>query len=229
MFWQEPTLTPTRGLSERVVDLSFRINCRTLPLDHAYPLSEAILAMLPWLAEELDAGIHLIHGAASGNGWTRPDDPTRELLHLSRRTRLTLRLPRERLDDALRLSGATLPIAGHLLRVETPSVRVLSPSDTLFARYVVAAEHEDEQCFVEQAVAALADRHIQVRKLLCGMTHSIATPQARIFTRSVMVAGLNPEESLLLQQKGLGPARKLGCGLFVPHKGVEPVGTSIQH
>jgi hypothetical protein len=26
-----------------------------------------------------------------------------------------------------------------------------------------------------------------------------------------------------VQQLGLGPHRKLGCGLFIPHKGIAPV------
>jgi hypothetical protein len=39
-----------------------------------------------------------------------------------------------------------------------------------------------------------------------------------------MVADLEPEQSVLLQEKGLGTHRKMGCGLFLPHKGIKPVG-----
>jgi hypothetical protein len=35
-----------------------------------------------------------------------------------------------------------------------------------------------------------------------------------------MLAGLTREQSLLLQQSGLGAGRKLGCGLFIPHKDI---------
>ena len=41
---------------------------------------------LPWMVDEPQAGIHLIHGAESGNGWIRPQEPD-ALLILSRRTR----------------------------------------------------------------------------------------------------------------------------------------------
>ena len=38
-----------------------------------------------------------------------------------------------------------------------------------------------------------------------------------------MVAELTPEHSIRLQQAGLGEGRKMGCGLFIPHKGIKPV------
>jgi len=38
-----------------------------------------------------------------------------------------------------------------------------------------------------------------------------------------MIADLEVEESLRLQQKGLGPYRYLGCGLFIPHKGIDDI------
>ena len=35
-----------------------------------------------------------------------------------------------------------------------------------------------------------------------------------------MVTVATPAQSLALQRQGLGEARKLGCGLFIPHKDV---------
>ena len=35
-----------------------------------------------------------------------------------------------------------------------------------------------------------------------------------------MLAGLTPEQSLALQRQGLGAERKLGCGVFIPHKDI---------
>ena len=35
-----------------------------------------------------------------------------------------------------------------------------------------------------------------------------------------MVTVGTPAQSLALQRQGLGEARKLGCGLFIPHKDV---------
>ncbi len=48
-------------------------------------------------------------------------------------------------------------------------------------------------------------------------------PDGPVHTRSLMVADLSPDQSVHLQQIGLGPGRNFGCGLFVPHKGIKPV------
>jgi hypothetical protein len=46
---------------------------------------------------------------------------------------------------------------------------------------------------------------------------------AVVRTRSLMVAALPADASLTLQRQGLGDGRLIGCGLFVPHKGIEAV------
>ena len=43
-----------------------------------------------------------------------------------------------------------------------------------------------------------------------------------------VVAGLGPDESVRIQERGVGPHRKLGCGLFIQHKGIEPVAEQIR-
>jgi hypothetical protein len=59
--------------------------------------------------------------------------------------------------------------------------------------------------------------------MLCGMERVIATPDRKIQARSLMLADLAVEESVRLQQRGLGPGRTLGCGLFLPHKDINEV------
>ncbi|MEJ2346131.1 MAG: type I-MYXAN CRISPR-associated protein Cas6/Cmx6 [Gammaproteobacteria bacterium] len=236
MYWEEDRTKDTPFVvPDDVVDVAFRIRARSLPLDHAHALSEALHAMLPWLADDPAAGIHLIHGAESGNGWYRPDDPENEVLCPSRRTRLTLRLSAERVGDAEALGGRTLDIAGHALGVEAGGeVKVLSSLPTLFARYVVAPdpiagtggaddEQAREEAFLDWAVGELRALDIVVRKALCGRSHVMRTPSGEIHTRSLMLADLEPEESVRLQRLGIGPHRRMGCGLFIPHKGIKAV------
>ena len=100
MFWQERSEENNFKISDEIIDLSFKIECRTLPLDHAWALSSALIKAAPWLTQTEHTAIHLIHGAESGNGWMRPEDTENELLHLSRRARFTLRLHRNNLEMA---------------------------------------------------------------------------------------------------------------------------------
>ena len=64
---------------------------------------------------------------------------------------------------------------------------------------------------------------VSCRKMLGGISHTLAFPDAPVVTRSLMVADLEPEQSVHLQQVGLGEGRTFGCGLFLPHKGIKAV------
>lgn len=225
MYWQDKSVTEKVVVPDDIQDLSFRMQARCLPVDHAYALSRAITDVLPWLESEPDAGIHLIHVAESGNGWYRPADSARELLQVSRRTRLRLRLPKARLDDARSLTGRHLDVGGHEIVVGESTARSLSAHTTLFSRHVIIEAAQSEAEFVEHCVAQLRGMGIKVRKLLCGRKSAFEFPERRILVRSLMLAELEPEESVLLQQRGVGPGRKIGCGLFIPHKGIKPVTT----
>jgi CRISPR-associated protein Cas6 len=202
-----------------VVDAAFAIECRSLPVDHAWALSAAIQAALPWFADEPQAGLHTVHGAASGAGWKRPEGED-ALLQLSHRTKLVLRLPGHRLEDAAALTGRTLDVAGFPMRVGRLSPRPLLRIASLFSRSVIFEDADDETGFLAAAAKALRDLGVQASTMLCGRDVILATPQGSYRTRSLMVTVATPAQSLALQRHGLGEARKLGCGLFIPHKDV---------
>lgn len=228
MYWEEDVDTATAGVPDAVVDLVFQMNCRTLPVDHAYRLSQAVQALLPWFSTVPAAGLHLIHGADSGNGWYRPEAGGEDLLYLSRRTRFVLRLPRERVEDARALSGQVLNIDGHALALGEASVRPLAASGTIYARYVVGRREDSEAAFLERVAGELRSMGIRFKKVLCGRSHTLATPDGEVFTRSVMLADLSLDDSFKLQQLGLGAGRKLGCGLFIPHKSLNKADLGVE-
>ncbi|MBI5782789.1 MAG: type I-MYXAN CRISPR-associated protein Cas6/Cmx6, partial [Gammaproteobacteria bacterium] len=200
MYWQEAKENERYIVPDDIVDVVFSIQCRTLPVDHSYSLSLAISKALPWFADEAHAGLHTIHVAESGNGWMRPDSPD-ALLHLSRRTKLMLRLPKQRIEDAGKLTGQTLDIGGNTMQVEKAIVKPLSTLTTLFSRYIFASEDLDETAFMREAEAQLADIGVRPKKMLCGIERVIATPDREIHTRSLMLADLTVEESVRLQQR----------------------------
>jgi CRISPR-associated protein Cas6 len=204
---------------DEVVDAVFAIECRSLPVDHAFALSQAIQSALPWFAGEPRAGLHTVHGAASGAGWVRPEGEE-ALLQLSRRTRLVLRLPGRRLADAAALTGRTLDVAGSPMRVGRLVPRPLLRIASLFSRSVIFEGAVDEAAFVAAANGALRALGVETSTMLCGRDVALATPQLTYRTRSLMVTVATPAQSLDLQRHGLGEARKLGCGLFIPHKDV---------
>jgi CRISPR-associated protein Cas6 len=226
MFWQEDDKPQGFAVSDEIVDLVFDIQCRELPVDHAHDLAQALGALLPQLGQEGRLGVHTVHLAGSQNGWERPDPRLGQRLILSRRTKLTLRVPKEDLQQVRdTLNGAELDIAGYSMKIGKSKEKKLSSQGTIFSRYVVLepGEDKDENAFLGRIVSHLAERGIRVKKALCGMTTVVTGPGGPIQTRSIMIADLRAEESVRLQQEGIGPMRHMGCGIFIPHKGIDAV------
>jgi len=164
MLWQEDDVKPSYVVPDDVVDVSFQIECKQIALDHAHDLSLALLEHLPWLAQEKESGVHLIHGASTGNGWVRPGEADdSDFIYLSRRSRMQLRLPRERIVEAEILLGKTLNVGGNPVRVGGYQIKHLSSLGTLFSRYVLVESGEDEDMFMQRIAAEMNAMGIKVR------------------------------------------------------------------
>ena len=224
MYWQEEKEEKVTQVPDNVVDLAFSIDCRAVPVDHAYALSSAIRKVLPWFDDEHGAALHLIHVADSGNGWEKPSGAD-DLMYLSRRTRLTLRLAKEQVENARALSGQTLDVAGHMLKVGEAKVVPLQLTDTLYARYVTAQEGQSEEAFIADTVLQLHRLGLSFKKILAGKEFHLGTPDGALFVRSLMVAEMTQADAIVLQEQGLGANRSLGCGVFTPHKSIKKVST----
>ena len=227
MRWEEEPDAETTARDADVIDIAFRLSGRWLPVEHAVALRTAVVKILPWLEDEPDAGIHSIHGPASGNGWERPGNESGEMLTLSRRTPLVLRIPVRRAEETAALCARELDIGGCELTTGAQHPRPLRPAATVFARYVVDEEDGDEERFVERVACELEARSITARKLVCGRSNRIESGHGVHCARSLLIADLDHEESLAIQCRGLGPGRLLGCGLFVPHKDIGPVRRTV--
>jgi CRISPR-associated protein Cas6 len=209
------------GAGEEVADVGFRLPGGRLPVDHAYALFSAVSDALPWFADESAARLHQVHTAATGSGWMRPEESSGDELHLSRRTKLRVRVPRRRAGDALALAGREMDVAGYPLAPGAGKVVALVPADTLLARHVVCEEREEESRLVERLEQTLAGSGVNSATIICGRAHRIVTPDAVLHTRSVVVTGLDPAGAMTLLRGGIGPAGKLGCGIFIPYKHID--------
>lgn len=219
MFWQDEQEGATYQIPDDVVDLSFSIHCEAIPVDHAYALATAIAEILPWFSAEPESGLHIIHGGASINGWQRPESAD-ELLLLSKRSKLRLRLPKHRIADTSLLCGKVLEVAGHKIEVGKCKTQLLGNTDTLLSRYIVSAIEEDEEKFSERMLSELREMGLEFTKLVSGKDHALAGPDGPINTKSLLVSGLSIRSAVELQIKGIGPHRSMGFGLFIASKSI---------
>jgi CRISPR-associated protein Cas6 len=207
--------------AESFVDLQFAIQGSAVALDYADALWLAVRDILPWLADDALAGIHPLSGLSPGVGdW-----------NLSRRSRLTLRLARAQAAAASSaLSGARLKIADNAIEVGSATVRELTHTPVIYAKFVsfVPADSanatigEDE--FYAACCAGFSAMGI-TPKVLCGKPQQAKTSSRTLSGFSVMLLELDAAATAKIQREGLGGDRKHGCGIFVPHKSVAAVGT----
>ena len=222
MYWNEGEAQATEyPVPKDVFDLLFRLRGTSLDIDHAGALARALRELLPSpVCERI--GVHGVRLAVSGNGWQRPQQPDAEL-PLSRRARLVIRLHEEDLDEVMRISRRRLRLGAQEIEVGEGSIRPLSVSAALHARAVAADPAESEARFLERVAGELKAMRIEVGKMICGRAGRIRDNGDSLFTRALLVADLGADESIRLQRNGVGEGRLMGCGLFVPHKGIDPV------
>lgn len=199
------------SVADTLVDVVFPLRARALPRDHAQALQQALCAQWPWLLTEPLAGVHpikLVHGLE-------------ESALLSQRVRLLLRVSAARAEQLLAQTEVALSLGGEALSLGAPHLRALQPHSTLYA-HRVASDTGDEVAFMAAVAAELVELGIGGLPV-CGLHHPILVAGRRQDTFSLMLHQLAAQDSLRLQQHGLGPQRLLGCGLFVPHKSTAAV------
>lgn len=214
-----------------VIDISFRLQGKTILADHGYPLFSSLCRMLRFLHHPKDAeadliGVHPINGTPVGQ----------RLLALTPVSRLTLRLDNSHVADILPLAGKTLDLDGSSMTVGIPEPRALKPVARLYSRLVVVKGFLEAEPFLEAVNRQLRDMNVQgavvllkrqEEKSLEGKSgrggsrspfvrRTLQVKDKTIVGYAVVVEGLSAEGSILLQEKGLGGRRHFGCGVFVP-------------
>lgn len=187
------------------IDLAFRLTGTTVPVDHGYALYAVLSHLVPEIHDAKEIGVQPIRGVYGGDG----------TLHLAAFSRLILRLPDDQIRFYLKLAGKKLEIEGYSLRVGVPEVRTLRPAARLRARLVTIKGFMEESPFLEAAKRQLQSLSV-TGEVLLGERRTFRIKEKQVVGFEVAVTGLTAEESLTLQEHGLGGRRRMGCGVFVP-------------
>lgn len=214
MSWLWPEQKPEE-YTPRLIDLQFDLAGTTIPADNARLLDAAVREVLPWLGEDGGAGIQHLKGAETNAGDTA--------LHINRRTKLYLRVPKTRVPEVEALVGKTVDLAGHALQFGKFKTRAFTPFANLYAHFVDTGSASEEQ-FV-QDVMRILDGHFKLRcGFICGKRQTLTGADGMtVQGYSLMLHDVPPHKSLQIQDEGMGRNRLLGCGLFIPHKSIAPV------
>lgn len=195
-----------------MVDVAFPLAGSTVPRDHRRLLADALQAVLPWLGSAPGAGVHRVK-VVDGLG---------ERALLSQRARLVLRVPREQAAALAPLAGRELALGGDSVRLGDPAPRELLAHHTLYAGFV-AAPGDDELGFVAAVDAELQALGVRCERI-CGRESALDAGARPLPGFSLMLHALSAADALRVLERGIGPHRLLGCGLFVPHRSAAAVG-----
>jgi len=224
MFWSEEDKVQKEIVSHQITDVSIQLFCKQLPGDHIYQLTTALIKIMPWLGNDPHIAIHQIFIPASGNGWQRNELSTDDIVHLSKRTRLKIRLPLKYLEQIELLTDKEIIVDGYTVKFGKIKTAKISASEILVSRFVYIPDtEEDEEEFLSIAYQQLKQKNIVIKKMLCGKTARFNFNGQMILTRSLMLADLSTDDSITLQNSGIGENYLYGCGVFIPQKGIKAI------
>ena len=222
MYWDEDSQDSIAKIDNTIVDVSFKVNCQKIAADHSYHLFEAILKEFPNIEEINNLAIHSVYGAESGAGWERPETE----IYLSKRTRFCIRTPAEHAKEFFVLDKKILKVGEYEMQLSKPTIKNLIITDTLFCRSVVVENNDNEEEFLKNVHLLLKLMGINVKKMLCGKEHSIKIPNKTLVGKTLLITDLEKDDSIKIQQLGIGIGKLFGCGIFLPHKSIAPVAVS---
>jgi CRISPR-associated protein Cas6 len=219
MYWEEDNTDEVKKIEDKIIDVSFRVDCNKISADHAYDLFKAVSSKLPIINDIDNLAIHSVYGAESGAGWERPETE----IYLSKRTRFYIRTPVEYAEKVFSLDKQTLKVGEYEMKLSKPNIKKLIITDTLFCRAVVVEHNKNEDEFLEDVKKSLNLMKINVKKMLCGKEHLIKTPKKILVGKTLLITDLEKLESIKIQELGIGIGKLYGCGIFLPYKSIAPV------
>ncbi len=213
MLTLEKEETSLRNPATPYVDLSFPVIGETLPADHGYGLYSALTYWNQTIHELEGLSIQTISGIPDKQG----------KIYLRERSRFRMRLPLDQVSLVYELAGKALTIGQHRIRLGIPQIYLLQPASKLKARIVVIKGYQEPETFLEAVQHQLSKFGINEISMIPTLKGEADRKTIKIKRFTVVgfgleVSNLSDEDSLLLQQVGLGGKRRMGCGVFIPWK-----------
>ncbi|MDY6784753.1 MAG: type I-MYXAN CRISPR-associated protein Cas6/Cmx6 [Cyanobacteriota bacterium] len=205
-----------RETLEPFVELRFPVRGTELPADHNYGLYAAFVHLNRELRQHHDISILTISGFNDRQGkiLLTPDSCIR------------IRVPVSKIPLVYQLAGKAIAIGKHPLNIGIPQISVLHPSSHLRARIVTIKGYIQPEPFLAAAQRQLDNFDISGKISIFASRNSssgrktIKIKRYTIIGFATEISGLSDEDSIKLQQWGLGGKRHMGCGIFLPYKGV---------
>jgi CRISPR-associated protein Cas6 len=219
-----PEMIASTGLSasknagsglEPFVELCFPVRGKYLPADHGYALFAACVHLNPEIRQQDTLSILTIPGFPDKQG----------KIILTEQSHFRVRVPIPQIPLVYKLAGKSICLGIHEIQIGIPEIFTLKAANKLKSRIVVIKGYSEAESFLSAAQRQLDNLEISAQVSIprdkqgefCRKTIKVQRYTVVGFTTEV--SGLSDEDSLKLQQWGIGGKRHLGCGYFLPSQG----------
>ena len=208
-----------------IVDVSFPVLSQAeLPADHNYILFAALCRSIPELHGNDGFAVHPLAGRIVGP----------RVMQLCDWSRLTIRCSANSIGTLLPLAGKQISLADRRLLIGIPQVQTLVPATALRSRLVTTKNGEELERFrteirrqLEAIPVNLASIWTEEERrdhpetptaaaVTIGKRRTLRIKDKEVVGYDILIEALSAEESLNIQQIGIGGRRRLGCGVFAP-------------
>ncbi|GGJ07673.1 hypothetical protein GCM10010885_15970 [Alicyclobacillus cellulosilyticus] len=196
----------------RLLRYQFPVYGSVVPVDHGEALYAAVSRISPALHElETFALSPILGGEALG-----------DRLYLQAGSRFYAYVPEVYVPNLVVLSGKTLKIGIHTVRVGPVSIHLIQPAPVVQSRMVTFKNATNEAQMERKVREALEEMGVAA-EITILRRRVISIHGRKVIGFGVRLSGLSETDSLLVQAHPIGGRRRFGCGQFFPvRKGVDP-------
>jgi CRISPR-associated protein Cas6 len=204
---------PVHVLYERRLRLRFPVYGLKIPVDHAESLYAAVSSVCPDLHQAEDVSLSPIQG----------DIGLQDVLFLNRASHFYVQVHQDHVSKAMSLAGKTLRVQSSLLRVGAPSLTMITPSPTIYSRFVTVKNAVDESLLKGKILERLNELEIDECDIKVGRRRVIRIHGKKVVGFGVQLSHLDDESSVAVQALSIGGRRRYGAGFFMRAKDTEHV------
>lgn len=195
-----------------IIEVKLPITGISISADHGYHLYSALSRLSP--------DFHTLENLAICGISGIPDKF--RTLHLNNSSKLRIRIDSSNFPLILKLAGKSISLGNSKIRFGIPQAFILKPHKNLYSRLVTVKGFMSQIEFKDSIIKKLEALGILQEPILFQkdindypIRKTVRIKDKEIVGYPVLITNLSPDESILLQEKGLGGRRKMGCGSFV--------------
>jgi len=182
----------------------FTLQGGQLPQDHGYLVLAGLTRRFPFLHGRKDVQIAPIRGTRTQERHPKLKLDAKSMLHIRGISE----------DEAKAMEWGWVRVGSQIMGWGQCTMRSLAPAARLVSRHVIFDGVFDEERFLETLFARVP----KTAEVSLGRRRTLSVHDTHQIGWVVVLGNLSDEDSLAIQQSGIGRHTSMGCGVFYPSR-----------